>query len=611
MKAMNAVLAVLLVGAGLGTGWWWRGRSGHIHADAAVASGTRKVRFYQSPMHPWITSPEPGLCTICGMKLVPVYEGEAGFDAAEGVLRLGSNSITAVGIASAPVEIGRVVKTLRLAGTLDDDDSRHRIVSAYVEGRIETLAVASEGVEIREGTELATLYSPPLLGAVREYVSLAAGGETGPLMAAAALRLRQMGLGEAQVKALPSGFGAEQRTLPWLSPMSGTVVKRMVYAGQWVKEGDPMFEVADFGTLWFKGDVYERDLPWLRVGQNVELTTPSLPGRLFTNRITFIDPNLDMMTRSTRIRVEVPNPEQGEGRGRLFRHRLYAEARVRVESEPVLVVPRSAVLNPGGVARVWVELGAGSYQERTIRVGRVGDAVWEVVGGLDAGERVVVNAGVLGGSSEFSVSGLKAGEMAPPDVGDYAAKSPVASSQRPEGKPDAARGQLMRVLAGVAGELAKDDLAGFNRARVEWGKAVAEVRAAGTNAAAHVGSHGEGTPPDVGAYKEGTPPHVGGYKAGTPPHVGGYTEKMLVELPEARDLATARKMFYGLVEAWTPVVLGARKQDGFGDLKVYRCPMTAKAFPGAPVKAVWWQFGGPLRNPWFGAEMLDCGTEVP
>ena len=237
-----------------------------------------------------------------------------------------------------------------------------------------------------------------------------------------------------------------------------------------------MFEVADFGTLWFKGDVYERDLPWLRVGQNVELTTPSLPGRLFTNRITFIDPNLDMMTRSTRIRVEVPNPELGGGRGRLFRHRLYAEARVRVESEPVLVVPRSAVLNPGGVARVWVELGAGSYQERTIRVGRVGDAVWEVVDGLEAGERVVLNAGVLGGSSEFSVSSFKGEGTAPPDVGGY--KLPVSSSQIPDGKsqerlvPDAVSGRLMRVLAGVAGELAKDDLAGFNRVRVEWGKAV-------------------------------------------------------------------------------------------------------------------------------------------
>jgi Cu(I)/Ag(I) efflux system membrane fusion protein len=595
MKAMNAVLAVLLVGMGLGTGWWWRGRSGHVHADAAVVPGTRKVRIYQSPMHPWITSPEPGVCTICGMKLVPVYEGEAGFDSAEGVLRLGSNSITAVGIASAPVEIGRVVKTLRLAGTLDDDDSRHRILSAYVEGRIESVTVASEGVDIREGTELATLYSPPLLGAVREYVSLASGGETGPLLAAAALRLRQMGLGEAQVKALSSGFAAEQRTLPWLSPMSGTVVKRMVYAGQWVKEGDPMFEVADFGTMWFKGDAYERDLPWLRVGQPVVLTTPSLPGQLFTNRIAFIDPNLDMMTRSTRIRVELPNPDLGDGRGRLFRHRLYAEARVLVQSEPVLVVPRAAVLNPGGVARVWVERGPGSYQERTIRVGRVGDAVWEVVEGLDAGERVVLNAGVLGGSSEFSVSGFKEGETTPPDVGgggkgtppdvgDYAAKLPVASSQIPDGKeakrpvPDADRGRLMRVLAGMAAELAKDDLAGFNQARVEWGKAVVEVRAKGTNA---------------------------------PPDVGGYAEGMLVELPEARDLGSARKAFHGLVEAWAPTVLGARKQEGFGDLKVYRCPMTAKAFPGAPAKAVWWQFGGPLRNPWFGAEMLDCGTEVP
>ena len=568
MKAMNAVLGVLLVGVGLGAGWWWRGQSGHVHADGAAAPGARKVRIYQSPMHPWIMSPEPGLCTICGMKLVPVYEGEAGLDSAEGVLRLGSNSITAVGIASAPVGIGRVTKSLRLAGTLDDDDSRHRILSAYVEGRIETLAVAAEGVEIREGTELATLYSPPLLGAVREYVSLAAGGETGPLLVAAGLRLLQMGMGEAQVKALPAGFAAEQRLLPWLSPMSGTVVKRMVYAGQWVKEGDPMFEIADFGTMWFKGDVYERDLPWLRVGQEVVWSTPSLPGRLFTNRIAFIDPNLDMMTRSTRIRVEVPNPDLGEGRGRVFRHRVYAEAQVRVESEPVMVVPRSAVLNPGGVARVWVELGAGNYQERTVRVGRVGDAVWEVVEGLDAGERVVLNAGVLGGSSEFSVSSFKG------DGGEL----PVPSSQSPDGKPDAVQGRLMRLLAGVAAELAKDDLAGFNRARVEWGKAVAEVRGKGTNAA-----------PDVGGYREG----------------------MLVELPEARDLATARKAFHGLVEAWTSVVMGARKQEGFGDLKVYRCPMTAKAFPGAPAKAVWWQFGGPLRNPWFGAEMLDCGTEIP
>jgi membrane fusion protein, copper/silver efflux system len=569
MKAMNAVLAVLLVGVGLGTGWWWRGRSG-ASAPSAVSAG-RKVRIYQSPMHPWITSPEPGLCTICGMKLVPVYEGEAGFGSAEGVLRLGSNSITAVGIASVPVGIGRVVKTLRLAGTLDDDDSRHRILSAYVEGRIETLAVAAEGVEIREGTELATLYSPPLLGAVREYVSLATGGETEPLLAAAALRLTQMGLGETQVKALVSGFGPEQRLLPWLSPMSGTVVKRMAYAGQWVKEGDPLFEIADFGTMWLKADIYERDLPWLRVGQEVAWSTPSLPGRIFTNRITFIDPNLDMMTRSTRIRVEVPNPELGEGRGRLFRHRLYAEAQVRVESEPVLVVPRSAVLNPGGVARVWVELGAGSYQERTIRVGRVGDAVWEVVEGLDAGDRVVLNAGVLGGSSEISVSSFKGEEG---EKGEL----PVPSSQLPDGKPDAAQGRLMRVLAGLAGELAKDDLAGFNRVRAEWGKAVVEVREKGTNAS---------------------------------PDVGSYTAGMLVELPEARDLATARKAFHELVQAWTPVVMGARKQDGFGDLKVYRCPMTAKAFPGAPAKAVWWQFGGALRNPWFGAEMLDCGTEVP
>ncbi len=590
MKAMNWILGVMILGAGMGAGWWWRGRSGS-EANPSPTASARKIRMYQSPMHPWITSPEPGNCTLCGMKLVPVYEGDAGFDSGEGSLRLGSNSISVVGIASVPIDVRRLTRSLRLAGTLDDDDSRHRILSAYVEGRIETLSVHSEGVEIVEGTELATVYSPVLLGAVREYLSLASGGESGSLMTAAALRLRQMGLGEAQVQDLTKSFTNGQRLLPWLSPMSGTVVKRLVYGGQWVREGDPLFEVADFAVMWFKADAYERDLPWLRVGQEVVMTLPSLPGQSFTNRITFIDPNLDMMTRSTRVRVEVPNPKSGPEHARLFRHRGYAEARVRVESEPVLVVPRTAVLNPGGSPVVWVEQAEGHYQQRSIRLGRAGDDAWEVIEGLDAGERVVVQGGVIldgqaqmrggGGTSApdpmtgtNGIAGASAASSAGGEAGGPGAVSPVPVTSWRPGSPEieAKVVGLLKILSRMAAVLAQDDLPGFNRVRPEWSEATQPLTALG----------------------QGAPP-----------------VDWLKPLAEAKDLASARKGFHGLSLVWSPLVLELRKRETFQNLKVYRCPMTARAFPGAPPRAVWWQWDGPLRNPWFGADMLDCGTEVP
>lgn len=579
MKATNWILGLMVMGVGMGSGWWWRGRSSH-GAHPTTTTSTRKIRMYQSPMHPWITSPEPGNCTLCGMKLVPVYEGEAGFDSGEGTLRLGSNSISVVGIASVPVDVRRLTRTLRLSGTLDDDDSRHRILSAYVEGRVESLSVHSEGAEIVEGTELATVYSPVLLGAVREYLSLASSGESGSLMTAAALRLRQMGLGEAQVKALPTSFTNGQRILPWLSPMSGTVVKRMVYGGQWVRDGDPLYEVADFGVMWFKADAYERDLPWLRIGQEVVMTLPSLPGQAFTNRINFIDPNLDMMTRSTRVRVEVPNPRSGDGGGRLFRHRGYAEARVRVESEPVVVVPRTAVLNPGGAPVVWVELAQGQYQQRSVRLGRAGDDSWEVVEGLDTGERVVVQGGVvLDGQAQMRGGGVPSTTKGDGDAGgpgqqilDVASKMSPASWHPGSPEVETQAVGLLKVLSNLAGVLAHDDLAGFNRVRIEWTKAAQSLAALDKDA---------------------------------PP------ADWLKPLPEAKDLADARKGFHDLTLIWSPLVLELRKREAFHHLKVYRCPMTARAFPGAPPKAVWWQWSGPKQNPWFGADMLDCGTEVP
>lgn len=565
LTTLAGILACGLLG--LGAGWWLRDRTGH-GAVPGAESAERKLRFYQSPMHPWITSPDPGNCTICGMKLVAVYEGEAGGASDPSVIGLGEDQVRVIGIATLPVEERPLIQTLRFSGTLNDDDTRHRVLSAVVEGRVESLSVHHLGAEVKEGDELAQVYSPMLLAAAREYVALARSGSGKELLESAALRLRQMGMSEGQVTALPETLRDDQRILPWLSPMSGTVVGRKVYAGQWLMEGEPMFEIADFDVMWLQFEAYERDLAWLKTGQEVRVTTPSVPGAVFTNRIAFIDPNLDAMTRSTRVRVELPNPDRGDGLGRVFRHRLYAEARVRVETGPVRTVPRSAVLNPGGSPGVWIELGAGSYRHRPVRLGRLGDDAWEVVEGLELGERVVVQGGVLLDAQSQMQTGFVAGL---PEKAAEVRVEPVESWTPGNPAMEEAVVGWVRTVTPVLEALASDDLMGFNNRRAAWAATLEPLR-------------GPGGPP----------------------------ESWLKDLPVARDLPGARKSVHEVLVKWGPWMGAFRHgREELKELFLYRCPMTSQAFPGAPREATWWQWGKPVRNPWFGKDMLECGVEVP
>jgi len=172
--------------------------------------------------------------------------------------------------------------------------------------------------------------------------------ERARLIDAAAQRLKRLGYTDAQLAALSKKDAADART-EVVAPMTGTVVMRNVYEGQYVKEGDVLFEIADFNVMWFLFDAYERDLSWLRVGQEVEVATPALPGRVFKAPITFIDPNLEPMTRSTKVRVEIANPivEEDGRKRRLLYHQLYADGVVKIATPETLAVPRTSVLSVG------------------------------------------------------------------------------------------------------------------------------------------------------------------------------------------------------------------------------------------------------------------------
>lgn len=398
----QTVVIAALAGA---TGWFAREHWPAPTPMPAATSG-RKIKFYQSAMHPWVTSDKPGKCTVCGMALVPVYEGDPGFALEAGLVTLSSNSINVLHVETEEVKRRPLERVLRVAGRIDDNDARHRRLSAYVDGRIENLFVNYVGAEVVEGQPLASIYSPTLLAAEREYATLlrqdharmtgAALAEHQRLLDAATQRLLRLGLVKSQIKGLAQKSEDDSFT-EILAPMSGTVVAREVYAGQYVKEGDRLFELADFATMWFIFDAYERDLAWLQPGQSVEVTTPARPGKVYSAAVTFIDPNLNEMTRSAKVRVEIPNPlveENGVKRRELF-HKLYAQGVVKVLVPDALTVSRSAVLSPGARPVVYIERGAGAYEQRRVSLGRAGDEFWEVLEGLEEGDRVVTAGNLL------------------------------------------------------------------------------------------------------------------------------------------------------------------------------------------------------------------------
>ncbi len=534
----------------------------HFAAPTAAtpAGGARKILFYQSAMHPWVKSDKPGRCTICGMQLTPVYEGEKGFEAGGNMVSLSESMVRVLHVQTTGAKRQPLTKTLNVAGMIDDNTTRHRLISAYVAGRVQKLHVNFIGAEVVEGQALADYYSPALLQAEREYRLL-----SGEMRKNVALRLIQMGLTTTQIEALPEKSG-DKLTTEILSPIGGTVVAQNVYEGQYVQEGEKLLEIGDFSTMWFQFLAYEQDLPWIKSGLKVDIRTPSHPGQTFTGSITFIDPNFDETTRSTKVRVELDNPFV-EGR-RLLLHRLYADGLVHLDEPAVLAIPRSAVIQTGAEAVAFVDEGGGVYSRRVVKLGRRGDAVVEVLAGLKEDDKVVTKGNLLmDGQAEMNRSFSIAPEM-----------STNATPTLNEAQFQAVE-TFVRSADAIAAALAKDDLAAFNKVSPE---AMPATEALAVALAAR-------------------------------PELADVLKKLsdVRRFNVAADLAAARHEFYSFSTAAVAVLQPLRKGGKPVEIEVFECPMVNKVVPDAPKKGRWLQLAGSeIRNPYFGVEMLDCGVKI-
>ena len=371
LKPLAVIAGILVLGVATGLVW---------QRSHRAASGERKPLFYQDSMHPWIKSDGPGKCTICAMDMTPIYEGEKGASINPNLVVLSSNGITVLNVQTDEVKPRPLSRKLRVAGNLEPNETSKTIISAPARGRIDALAVDYAGVEVEQGQKLITMFSPELVQLRKTLLAVR--------------RNSQPGGSNAVSQVTP---GSDIYTGDILAPQSGVVTERNVYNGQYVAEGDRMLTIVDSSMVWFRFDVYQKQLAWFELGQTIEVVVPGIPGKVFPAVVSFVEPTFNDATRTVKVRADIRNPVVAiNGRKlRQLKFGMYAEGVVRAEVPNVLAVPRTAVLFRGGAAYAYVEKGEGAYERHRVKLGREGDELWEVMAGLDDGDRVITSGNVL------------------------------------------------------------------------------------------------------------------------------------------------------------------------------------------------------------------------
>lgn len=339
-------------------------------------------------MHPQIRQNEPGDCPICGMDLIPLSENTSNdplvLEMTEEAVKLANVQTTVIGKES---NAGGE-KITRLSGKVQADERLASSQVAHVPGRIEKLFVTFTGEPVRKGQKLATLYSPELVTAQQELLEALRLQSTSPkLVESARNKLRYWKIGEETIATIEEK-GEIQETFTVYADATGVVTNRRVSVGDYVRQGEALFDLMNLSRVWVLFDAYEEDLATISVGDRIEFTTPAVPNRTFSSRITFIDPVINPRTRVASLRTEVSNPN-----GLLKPEMLvYGNLQNKTKSGVVLTVPKSAVLWTGTRSVVYIKVqntAIPSFRFREVELGeRLGDQ-YVVQSGLEPGEEVV------------------------------------------------------------------------------------------------------------------------------------------------------------------------------------------------------------------------------
>jgi Cu(I)/Ag(I) efflux system membrane fusion protein len=346
--------------------------------EQAAVKADQRILYYRNPMGLADTSPVPKKDSM-GMDYIPVYEGEAG-DSSTVVISPGKLQRT--GYRSEVVEQRVVSRPIRVPGTIQLDERRISVVATRSEAFIDKVENVTTGDRVRKGQPLLALYSPDINAAAAQLIS-------NPGFEGSRRRLQNLNVPDEAITEME-----RTRKVPlsiqWTAPRDGVVLERNAVDGMRAAAGDVLFRIADISVMWVLADVPEHAIGQVRVGQTVAVQVRSLPGRTFTGRIALVYPQVNKETRTTRVRIELPNPDSA------LLPDMYADVEIATGStEPTIAVSDSAIIDTGTRQTVLIDKGEGRFEPREVKLGARGNGFAEIREGLAEGEKVVTSANFL------------------------------------------------------------------------------------------------------------------------------------------------------------------------------------------------------------------------
>ncbi len=437
MNKSTLIIAVLMLSIGLGGGYWLSGGNSSntvvsdekkplfyrnpmnpsvtspvpakdsmgmdyvpVYAEEDTKPAEREILFYRNPMNPSVTSPVPVKDSM-GMDYVPVYADDESSEVV-GTVKIDPVIVQNIGVRTAKAQQTAISRTIRAVGRVDFDEERMARLHPKIEGWIEDIRVDKTGQNVADDEVLLSIYSPKLVSAQQEYL-LALNNlkalEKSPfeeikqgardLARNSRERLLLLDVPEHQIRELEQTRKIK-KSLHIHSPVAGTVIRIGSRQGQYVTPKTELYMMVDLSQVWVYADVYEYELPWVKIGDEVEMTLASVPGKTFSGSLEYIYPYAESKTRTTKVRLVFDNREL------LLRPDMFAEVSIKSDKQNnAVVIPAEAVIRSGGRPQVFVVRAPGKFEPRFVKLGVESSGEVAVLDGISAGEEVVTSAQFL------------------------------------------------------------------------------------------------------------------------------------------------------------------------------------------------------------------------
>ncbi|MGE0624782.1 MAG: efflux RND transporter periplasmic adaptor subunit [Pseudomonadales bacterium] len=380
-------------------------------------------------MNPTVTSPVPAKDAM-GMDYVPVYADDAAGDATiRGTVSIDPVVTQNIGVRTAVAERSTMSRVVRTVGRIDYAEPRIARIHPKVAGWIDTMFVDTTGEAVKTDTILLSIYSPRLVSSQEEYLLALKNFEqlenspfddvregARELLESSRARLELLDVPAHQIAELESSRQLK-KTLHIHSPRPGIVMSVGARPGQHVTPGTELYMIADLSVVWAYADVFEHELPWIAVGDRVEITVSGLPGNVFQGSLEYVYPYAQADTRTVKVRLAFDNPDL------LLKPEMFAEVVIHAgRQEDAIVVPAEAIVRSGASTQVFVVRAPGKFEPRVVETGLESDGRVSVIDGLKAGEEVVTSAlFLIDSESKLREAAAKMVEAAAGSDGDHGA----------------------------------------------------------------------------------------------------------------------------------------------------------------------------------------------